>query len=212
MVRKILISILLIWSSISMAEPVKNTVCPPTSAADIRMGTVGNDIWTYWWCRNSTDVWATWNTWLESEWKSHINFTSSVWTVNKGGPYIYLSKWGGPIPKNEQDVPIGREHLWQAAYAAILADTGKPQPGTPNFQPTRLPELWIVTPNGANPKRKTSKVIDGVVQAYGSGTLDVNIGLPCDHNKQSYPIGTLTKYLPLVQGPADEVISCIRIQ
>jgi hypothetical protein len=113
---------------------------------------------------------------------------------------------------NADGVPIGREHLWTACLAAINADTLKPLPGTPYPQPTSLEEIWVVTQNGSNPTRKTSKVVGGVVQQYGSGTQTVKIGLPCNHKAQSYPIGSLTKYLPMYEGPQDEVISCIRIQ
>lgn len=196
------------------AEPLKDSVCPPTSPADVRMGVVGNDIWTYWWCRNSTDVWAIWNTWLASEWKNSMFQSSHSYVANPGKNYISINSWANPIPLDINGAPVGREHLWTAASAAITSDTSKPLPGTPN--PTMgLEEIWLVTPNGNNPTRKTSKVLNGVVQPYGSGTQTVKIGLPCDHTKQSYPLGSLVKYLPLYdnpQGITDEVISCIRVQ
>lgn len=211
--KKFLMAIILgVYMATSLAEPVKDSVCPPASAADVRVGYVNNDVWAYWWCRNSTDVWAIWTTWLEGEWKNLIWFHSHMFTIKPNSPTLFLNKWAGPVPLNANGVPVGREHLWTAAYAAIQADTNKPLPGTPNPVLTNLPELWVVTQNGSNPMRKTSKVVNGVVQAYGSGTQNVKIGLPCDHTKPSYPIGTLTKYLSLYEGPQDEVISCIRIQ
>lgn len=194
------------------AEPTVNTTCPPTSVSDIRMGTVGNDIWTYWWCRNSTDVWAIWNTWLEPEWKSHVNFAANNFAVAPNKKFLIRADWSTPVPLDSSGVPTGRQHLWAATKAAIDADSNKPTPGTPNAVPTALPELWVVTPNGASFLRKTSKVVNGIVQSYGTGTQTVRIGTVCDHTKPSFAIGSTTKYLPLFDGPQDEVISCIKIQ
>jgi hypothetical protein len=199
----------------TMAQIARDTVCPPSSPTEVRMGTVNNDIWTYWWCRNSTDVWAVWNTWLASEWKSSITDSTHSFIAGPNKRYLSLNSWANPVPLNTSGVPIGREHLWIAASAAIAADTTRPLPGTSTVQ-LGLQEIWVVTPNGSLPTRKTSKVINGVVQAYGSGTQTVKVGLPCDITKPSYPLGSLVKYLPLHDNtPAtitDEVISCIRIQ
>lgn len=216
-IKKLLISLLLmIGVTITMAaEPLKDSACAPTSPAAIRMGTVGNDIWTYWWCRNSTDTWAIWNTWLADEWKSNIHYSSHSYISGNKQPYVSILQWAEPIPLNINGVPIGREHLWVAASAAIAADTGRPVPGTPNSL-LPLEEVWIVTPNGSNPVRKTSKVTNGVVGPYGSGTQTVKIGAICDLTKPSYALGSLTKYRPLINNSApsgvEEVISCIRIQ
>lgn len=73
---------------------------------------------------------------------------------------------------------------------------------------------WIVSPNGTSFTRKTSKVLNGVVQAYGTGTQTVPVGTECNSLLKSYPLGSATKYLPLLvnnpQEITDEVISCIK--
>ena len=198
-------------------EPVKNSVCPPESISSVRLGTVNNDMWAYWWCKNSTEVWPVWNNWLAEEFQAQIFNGAQAFTFNKGKAYLDFNVWEGnafPVFPPPALTPR-REALWQAAYAAIESDVNKPLPGAPNTQ-NNLPELWVVTPNGSNPLRKTSKAVNGVVQAYGSGTQTVKVGLPCDHTKTGYPLGSVTRYLPLYNntppGITDEVISCTRIQ
>lgn len=234
MVKKFLMSLALALGLSAQAEttptePAVNSICAPTSAANIRMGVAYKtpgatpDIWHYWWCRNSTAVWLNWVPWLSTEWTAVANYYGKSYhgSLNTAGvldpgKFLAPSGWGPALvlDPNNGNLPIGREHLWHAVNNASQADTAKPLPGPPNPAGTR-PEIWVVTPNGASYFRKTSKVVADVVQAYGSGTQLVKTGVLCDHTKMSYSIGTTTKYLPLLNnavGVTDEVISCIRIQ
>ena len=123
------------------------------------------------------------------------------------------NSWAKEVYTN--GIPIGKETAYTGMQQVAAADTLRPVPGIP-YNGKFLPEIWVVTPNGSNLYRKTSKVVNGVVQAYGTGTQLSRIGRICNKDGPSYPLGSVVKYLSLRDNEpitiTDEVISCIRIQ
>lgn len=225
---KLLLTILLaLGLTVSASAQTPNPTqprCAPATASDIRSGTVGNDLWFYWWCRDTTQVWITWNGYLESELKSYV-FTGAVQIASqirrgdtigsvadntqRAKPWNALLVWGLPSDRPEM------AHLKAAVLAASAAETTtRPVPGEPFTAPLALGELWNVTPNGANPLRKTNKVINGAVsQTYGQA---VKILTPCDCSTLKFPEGSVTQKCPLATALIDltavsEVISCIKL-
>jgi len=225
---KLLLTILLaLGLTVSASAQTTNPTqprCAPPAASDIRAGTVGNDLWFYWWCRDTTQVWITWNGYLESELKTYV-FTGAVQIASqirrgdtigsvtdntqRAKPWNALLVWGLPSDRPEM------AHLKAAVLAASAAETTtRPVPGEPFAAPLALGELWNVTPNGANPLRKTNKVINGAVsQTYGQA---VKILTPCDCSTLKFPEGSVTQKCPLATALIDltavsEVISCIKL-
>ena len=191
--------------------------CQPATQTEIRMGTIGNSVWSYWWCRNPTKIWLVYQAWIDTDRQNWIFTEGEAFASRPYKAFLNTYEWRAPLVVPPETISPYRP-LYDAVVAAASTDAGRPVPG-PSFAPIpNPPEIWVVTPNGGSFLRKTSKVVNGVVQAYGSGTQTVRIGTPCDHTKPSYPIGSTTKYLPMypasndVNPITDEVISCIRIQ
>lgn len=208
----------------TISTPAPITRCAPPSPTEIRAGVVGKDVWFYWWCRDTTQVWLTWNGYLEAELKSQV-FKGAVELVSqirrgdtvgsiedgtlRGKPWNNLFVWGKSADQPE------KAHLKAAVLAASGAETTtRPIPGEPFAAPMELPELWNVTPNGANPVRKTNRVVNGLVTStYGAS---VKILTPCDCNTLKFPEGSVTQKCPLASATLDlaavtEVISCIKL-
>lgn len=176
--------------------------CAPPTTNDIRTGVVGNDHWFYWWCRDTSQVWITWQGFLEAELKSYV-MTGAVEIASqiargdtvttpdgpRANPWNALLVWGQPSDRPEM------AHLKTAVLAAAATDAGKPVPGAPFPAATKLNDLWNVTPNGASPTRKANKVVNGqVTTTYGAA---YKILTPCDCETLKFPEGSMTQKCPL---------------
>jgi hypothetical protein len=227
-IMKLLLTILLALglsvSALAQTFDPTQPRCAPATEADIRSGTVGNDLWFYWWCRDTTQVWLTWNGFLSSELKNYVfvgavEITSQIRRGDTVGsaaagtlrakPWNALLVWGLPSDRPEM------AHLKAAVLAAAGAETTtRPLPGTPFAAPLSLGDLWNVTPNGASPTRRTNLVVNGLVTStYGQ---TVKILTPCDCTTLKFPEGSMTQKCPLASAAIDltavtEVISCIRL-
>jgi hypothetical protein len=178
--------------------------CAAQSASEIRAGVVGTDLWYYWWCRDETKVWITWQGFLEAEMKSYV-MSGSVQRMISTDPFNMLGTWGPESDRPEM------AHLKAAVITASAADPNRPVPGPAFPTPTKLPELWNVTPNGASPTRRTNLVQNGKpVAIYGTQT--VKVLTPCDCSVVSYPEGSVTKKCPLAGKIVTEVVSCMRLR
>jgi hypothetical protein len=173
--------------------------CAAQSASEIRAGVVGTDLWYYWWCRDETKVWITWQGFLEAEMKSYV-MSGSVQRMISTDPFNMLGTWGPESDRPEM------AHLKAAVITASAADPNRPVPGPAFPTPTKLPELWNVTPT-----RRTNLVQNGKpVAIYGTQT--VKVLTPCDCSVVSYPEGSVTKKCPLAGKIVTEVVSCMRLR